>query len=119
VEAEGSGFELVGALVAGPGITNIRQIFDTFPPSARFPGGVQPAQGAVLEPDGTRPQSTDYELLLGTRVATDEIGVRTGVWLKYHVGDHYYSEHRIAQIVFCPSGRAWRSCVREAGISTA
>jgi hypothetical protein len=117
IEADGRGFEVIGALVAGPGILEIRQKFDQFPPDSTFPGGVQPAMGAVLRPSGDSSGSMDYELLIGVRVTTDSLGVRKGVWLKYHIGDHYYAEHRVAQIVFCPPSRDWRSCVDEAGVS--
>jgi hypothetical protein len=117
IEMDGHGFEVVGALVAGPGINHIRQKFDHFPPREDFPGSVQSATGAVLEPSGAGPGLMDYELLIGLRVTTDDVGVRQGLWLRYHIRDRYYSEHRNAQIVFCPPDRNWRSCVSEAGIS--
>jgi hypothetical protein len=110
-------FTTIGLLLAGPDRANGRtQRFERFPPTADVLGELAPAVGAVLHPTASAGGTGDYELLIGTKVTSDGIGMRRGIWIKYHVGNHYYSEHLLARVIFCPSGRTWQSCSREVGV---
>jgi hypothetical protein len=118
VVGEGGVFETLGILLAGPERTNgLTQRFEAYPPAAKSLGPVVPAEGALLQPSALVEGFGDYELLIGTRVTSDDIGLRDGLWIKYHIGDEYYSEHLQARVVFCPEGQKWRSCAAEMGIT--
>jgi hypothetical protein len=118
IELEGdSVFATVGVLLAGPHRTNGRtQRFERYPPTADALGDIVPAAGAVLQPATSSGGTGDYELLIGTRVTADSIGMRRGIWIKYHIGHDYYSERLLARVIFCPTGRTWQSCSHEMGV---
>jgi hypothetical protein len=117
VEPDGEGFATMGVLLAGPERTDgLVERFHTFPPRARSLGPLRSAVGATLQPTETLAPPGDYELLIGTRVTTDKVALRDGIWLRYHVGDREYAEHLRARIVFCPVGGHWRACASAVGI---
>ncbi|MFT4084507.1 MAG: hypothetical protein QM638_18175 [Nocardioides sp.] len=100
------GFELIGAMVAGPRRKwGVNEMVHGYPPTQAGFGPITDAVGAVI-PAG----DVGVELLLGLKIVKGGYQVRQSVDIDYHIGTDEYTIRAPVSVINCPSGYSFKKC---------
>jgi hypothetical protein len=103
--------EQLGALLAGPDRKYAaEQLLTGYPPRQPRLGALQDAVGATIQPRDDTRDRLGYELLVGYRSTSDEIGIRTEIVVDYEVDGVLYRRRFPATLVYCPPRLAEQEC---------